>query len=35
MRERDPLEVARLRVPTRDRRLLVCDRCDRTTKVRN
>lgn len=35
MRERDPLELARLHVPSRDWSTLTCDRCDRTTLVRN
>jgi hypothetical protein len=35
MRERDPFELARLHVPSRDWPLLACDRCDRVTKARN
>jgi len=29
VRERDPIELARLHVPSRDWSTLMCDRCDR------
>jgi hypothetical protein len=35
MRERDPAELARLRVPSRDWSALTCDRCERAAKVHN
>lgn len=34
MRQRDPVEVAHLRLPPRDWNTLACDRCDRVAKVR-
>ena len=35
MRERDPVELARLHLPSRDWSALVCDRCERGAKVHN
>lgn len=34
MRERDPVELARLHVPSRDWLALVRDRCERNSEVR-
>lgn len=35
MRQRDPAELARLHVSSRDWSTLTCDRCERATKARN